>query len=142
MHVRPCSRMLFVIIYEKPRGHEGEYAGRFVVVGPRRTYACRHFYLKDTTLSQIVENVCRFVYRGQERIVFLEATGEGIYRDSWNYPPRLTPRSGKWPISFAVRLKDVGHAKRTDHRAPLWPKKDSIRACKAFDTVPASIEEV
>lgn len=26
VHVRPCSRMLFVIIYEEPRGHEGEYA--------------------------------------------------------------------------------------------------------------------
>lgn len=29
VHVRPCSRMLFVIIYEEPRGHQGEaYVGR------------------------------------------------------------------------------------------------------------------
>ena len=131
--------MLFVIIYEEPRGHEGEYAADASRSG--QTYACRHFYLKDTTLSQIVENVCRFVYRGRERIVFLEVTIQGIYRGSRNRTPRLTPRPGKWPISFAARLKNVAHAKRTGRRAPLCPKKDSIRACRAFDTVPAQYRE-
>lgn len=52
------------------------------------------FYLEDTTLSQIVENVCRFAWRGrEERFVFLEATNRRIPRDSGNRVllPRETP---------------------------------------------------
>ncbi|KAK1136222.1 hypothetical protein K0M31_000787 [Melipona bicolor] len=133
--------MLFVIIYEEPRGHEGEYAANASRSG--QTYACRHFYLKDTTLSQIVENVCRFVYeRTRANRILGSNQPRNLSRFSEPSPPRLTPRPGKWPISFAARLKNIAHAKRTGRRAPLWPKKDSIRACRAFDTVPASIEKL